>query len=242
MEHSMNNKDSATALVRYTAACKAVAQCKTVDEAKHLRDKAEAMRAYAHQAKNRDLEIDAAEIRMRAERRLGELIAAQKATVGLADGGDAQRTRFRKGTESRPTLADAGIDKKLSSRAQRLAARPAEQFETMVGKWRVRAHVAGERITTDLLKAQEIRQNRQRYAPRSKWPACWGSGSRRSTATGKGCRFRAPGLCSGLSTSPGAKLPPTISSECPDPAKEPSHDRPPLYHSSNHGGRRALGG
>lgn len=62
----------------------------------------------------------------------------QKETVGLADGGDAQRTRFHKGTESRPTLADAGIDKKLSSRAQKLAAVPDEQFEGMVGEWRSR--------------------------------------------------------------------------------------------------------
>jgi hypothetical protein len=35
------------------------------------------LRAYALQAKNRELEIDAAEIRIRAERRLGELQAEQ---------------------------------------------------------------------------------------------------------------------------------------------------------------------
>jgi hypothetical protein len=38
-----------------------------------------------------------------------------------ADGGDAQRTRFKKGTESPPTLKEAGIGKKLSSRAQIIA-------------------------------------------------------------------------------------------------------------------------
>ena len=42
-------------------------------DAKDIRDKAEAMRAYAKQAKNKELEIDAAEIRMRAERKVGEL-------------------------------------------------------------------------------------------------------------------------------------------------------------------------
>ena len=50
-----------------------------VDEAKRIRDVADAMRAYAKQAKNRQLEIDAAEIRIRAERRVGELIFRQKA-------------------------------------------------------------------------------------------------------------------------------------------------------------------
>ena len=35
-----------------------------------------------------------------------------------------------------PTLADAGIDRKLSSRAQKLAAVPEEKFEAMLGEWR----------------------------------------------------------------------------------------------------------
>ena len=37
-----------------------------------------------------------------------------------------------------PTLADAGIDKKLSSRAQKLAAVPEDKFEGMIGEWRQR--------------------------------------------------------------------------------------------------------
>ena len=36
---------------------------------------------------NRDLDVDAAEIRMCAERRLGEMIAARKAGAGLSTGG-----------------------------------------------------------------------------------------------------------------------------------------------------------
>jgi hypothetical protein len=148
-------------LVRYDAACQAIAAAKSVDEAKHIRDTADAMRAYAKQAKNKQLEIDAAEIRLRAEWRVGELIAAQKATVGLAHGGDAQRTRFRKGTESpRPTLAEAGIDKKLSARAQQLAAVPAAKFEGMLGEWRERIASENERVTTNLLRAGEREQQR----------------------------------------------------------------------------------
>src|SRR5262249_34152875 len=89
---------------------------KSVDEAKKIRDASEALHAYAEQAKNKQLEVDAAEIRIRAERQVGELIPLQKATGGFATGGDAQRTRYRKGTESPPTLAEGRIDKKLSSR------------------------------------------------------------------------------------------------------------------------------
>src|SRR4051812_8877275 len=73
-------------LVRYDAACRALAQAKAVDEVKQIRDTAEAMRAYAKQVKNKDLEIDAAEIRMRAEIRIGELAIEQERTVGLNRG------------------------------------------------------------------------------------------------------------------------------------------------------------
>ena len=69
------------------------------------------MRAYARQAKNRDLEADVAEIRWRAERRLDQLVKLQKETVGLAKPGP--KIGVQKTPNYRPTLADAGISKKL---------------------------------------------------------------------------------------------------------------------------------
>jgi hypothetical protein len=57
----------------------------------------------------------------RAERRLGELIRAQKETVGLNQGA-APGKSGSKGEpvlDARPTLAAARIDKKLSSRVQK---------------------------------------------------------------------------------------------------------------------------
>lgn len=77
----------------------------------------------------------AAEIKIRAERRLGEMIREQKETVGLNRGtaglGDANVGRRTGGSVVEPpvkvpTLAEVGIDKKLSSRAQKLAAIPEE--------------------------------------------------------------------------------------------------------------------
>jgi N6-adenosine-specific RNA methylase IME4 len=140
---------SGAALVRYDEACRALAEAKSFDEAKDIRDKAVAMAAYARQAKNRDLEADAIEIRMRAERRLGEMLVEQKATVGLATGTRGQFVGPSK-TEAPiatiPTLKSQGIDHKLSSRAQKLAQVSPERFERMVGDTRDAMHRAVQNV------------------------------------------------------------------------------------------------
>lgn len=145
---------SAPSLARYDAACKALADARSVDEVKDVRDKSEAMRAYARQAKNKQLEIDAAEIRIRAERRIGELMEAQRDGVGFAKPGPKE-IGSDDDPNYRPALADVGIDKHLADRARKLAAVPKEEFDGMVGEWRERVEQENERVTINLLKAGE---------------------------------------------------------------------------------------
>jgi hypothetical protein len=90
-----------------------------------------AMQAYARQAKDTQMMQHAAEIKVRAERRLGEMLREQKETVGM-NSGQLLRGSVSEPRESIPTLADVGIDKKLSMRSQQLAAMPSEHFEAAI--------------------------------------------------------------------------------------------------------------
>jgi hypothetical protein len=120
------------ALSRYDVACRAVAAAKAVDDVMEIVAHADAFRVYARQAKDRQMEIDAAEIRIRAERRLGELMAAQASAIGKAKppGSNQHRVIFK--PDAPPTLAEVGIDKNLAHRARTLAAVPQEKFEKLL--------------------------------------------------------------------------------------------------------------
>jgi hypothetical protein len=113
---------------------RALAAATSVDQVKHIHDVAIAMAAYARQANDRVREADAAEIRMKAVRRLGEMIQKQKATVGLQKGGGDQRSdhRVKKKPGDKPTLAEAGIVKNLAHQARTLAKMPDPAFEQAV--------------------------------------------------------------------------------------------------------------
>jgi len=65
-------------MVRDALTERAVAEAKAVDEVKEIINVSAAMAAYARQAKNRQMEADAFEIRLRAERRIGEMLEAGK--------------------------------------------------------------------------------------------------------------------------------------------------------------------
>lgn len=153
-----------TALAKYDAACRAIAAAVAVDEIMNIRDAAEMQAAAARIAGNRELEMQAVELRMRGTRKLGEIIGRQKQEFGLNRGGrPADKTpAAREGVL--PSLRDVGVSHKLSSQAQKLAAVPADEFEGLIGTWKAESQALNGRLTTDLLRVGA--EERQRQARR----------------------------------------------------------------------------
>jgi N6-adenosine-specific RNA methylase IME4 len=114
------------------------------------------MRAYAKQARNRDLEANAVEIRMRATRRLDEMRQAQAATVGL-NSGSLRRGVNNTPRDLRPTLASQGIDKNLAKAARTLGAMDDAAFERKI----VEARASAGRVFRRAVREVEIAQERE---------------------------------------------------------------------------------
>lgn len=148
-----------TELVLYDTACRAISEAKAVDEVKDIRDKAIAMVAYARQAKNRTLEADAIEIRLRATRRIDQLRQAQKETVGLAPPGRPAKNGVLE-TPISPTLASQGIDKNLAKQARTLGALSEGKFEQVV----VDARDAVTRAVKTVMRGAKIEQDNSVYS------------------------------------------------------------------------------
>ncbi len=139
-------------LVRYDAARHALQAASSVDEVKDIRDKAQAMAAYARQAKDTQLVEWATEIKVRAERKAGEMLAAMKQTGERA-------SRGRQPQDSKPsTLEDLGVTEKQSHRWQKLAAVPENQFEEAIAAAK---EVAGEVTTAAMLRLAPTKKRKK---------------------------------------------------------------------------------
>lgn len=152
----MNNSDgapngAATAVARadhgqsfavpYTQARAMLEAATRVDEAREIRDRAEAFRIYAQKAHDREMEVMAAEIRLRAERKAGEiLIAAAEATLRRTRAAGRPKSVSSENAFSldalTPTLAELGVTRGESFRWQRLARLPEPEFEARVQRLR----------------------------------------------------------------------------------------------------------
>src|SRR5215831_9138385 len=156
------DKHGAEQLIRYDRARRALAEAKRVDEVKSIRDKAVAMQVYAEQAKDRRLIEDATEIRMRAERRAGELLAEMKKRGARDAGGKGPRVGSHAATQL-PKLADLGVSKTQSSRWQTLAGLDPGTFESEVASARKRASNGLDAVHRQIRQRAE----RESYAART---------------------------------------------------------------------------
>ena len=130
-----------TKLVRYEAARQALAEAYRIDEVKDIRDKAVAMRMYALQAKDRVLIDQATEIRLRAERRAGQLLQEMEKNKGARGSGSNQH-ELRSHDATAPKLSELGINKSQSSRWQKLADIDDDAFEGVVAHAQHKASAA----------------------------------------------------------------------------------------------------
>ena len=120
-------------LVLLSKAGKVLAEATALDEVKDLRDKAAAVRAYVKKARlGQKLVVEAAVIKLRAERRIGEMLQS----IDLAH--SARGNQYTgpvepvAGEEAPILLRDLGITKSDSSRSQRIADLPANVFERYI--------------------------------------------------------------------------------------------------------------
>lgn len=145
-------------LIKFNQAYQALMVAKSIDEVKEIRDKMEALRLYLkQQGESLEMQNACAEIKLRAERRAGELL---KETVKPGGNGSNQyEQKSRNVTIATPTLAEIGITKMQSSRFQAVANIPEVVFEQKIAEIKTQK----EELTTKQLLTtakQEIAKQR----------------------------------------------------------------------------------
>jgi hypothetical protein len=123
-------------LVRYDAMVTAIEQAAAVDEVKEIRAKAIALEAFAKEAMNLENERKCAQIRIRAERRVGELLReSEKAHGARGKAGPGRGHKTKTGSNgTTPFIKDHGISKDQSSDWQKLATIPTGKFQEELGR------------------------------------------------------------------------------------------------------------
>jgi hypothetical protein len=119
--------DVAHPLKVFEDARREIADANTVEQVNRIVALAIGLAAAARKATDREVEAEAEVLKLEAERRLGQLMQAQKEEVGFNIGTRGSRIRGARVNE-KPTLAEAGIDKNTAHRARRAAAMPEAKF------------------------------------------------------------------------------------------------------------------
>lgn len=121
-------------LVKLDAARRALEEASTLQEIKEIRDQAEAIKAYLKAAEySLEMQNQAAETKLRAERKGGELLKQIEKNKGVrTKGGSISGGDTMSPPENTPKLKDLGIHKKQSQRWQQIADLPEDRFEEVI--------------------------------------------------------------------------------------------------------------
>jgi hypothetical protein len=126
-----------TDVALYDRMCKAIAECHRIDEVKEIRDKAIALAEYSRQAKDKTTQRLFNEIKLRAERKAGELISK----LPKGSGGDKKSlrdrssTRRKNDTETKVSVLEGNkVSVQTANAWEKSAAIPKDEFEAEVKK------------------------------------------------------------------------------------------------------------
>lgn len=150
---------SGTILEVYDAACRALDEARQIQDVLPLLDQVDHVKLHAKKIRDRQLMADALAFQQVAERRLGQIITAAR-----AEGHFLQGHRPKSPDQEllgRATLADVGVDRKLSAHAQKLAALGDEEFERANETLRERVIAGAAKIVDREAAAQEKQTRRE---------------------------------------------------------------------------------
>jgi hypothetical protein len=132
----------------------AIEQAGTVQEIKGALDAAATVQTYIRQTKQggNDASLQVFEYIIRAERKLGEILQAAKAAGQIThDHGNRYKKVVPEENNLQFTLEQAGINRKLSSRAQLIADVPLDEFERLIATGR-----AARKLSRNLFTKKEL--------------------------------------------------------------------------------------
>jgi protein gp37 len=133
-----------TALTRYHATEHALANASTIPEVSEVVSFYDGIRRAAHALNDREAEIEAADLHIRATRKLGQMIVAAGKAGALARGTKGQLAGQEKGGrpgglkkthQDEPTLASVGVDKNTANEARKLARLDDAEFQERHAAW-----------------------------------------------------------------------------------------------------------
>lgn len=155
------------ALVKLEGAVRTLAEAKTLDEVKHIHDIAQAAAEYARAAKlGLEAQNYAAEVKIRAERKAGELLAGLERATPYP--GSSTISNVGNGSDYRAVLEETDTPYQTANRWQKIATLPDDRFEEYIAETKAER---AELTTTGILRFERelaraaVAQERQNAPP-----------------------------------------------------------------------------